>query len=463
MGTRPRLGVRLNALCIVFVLCTACAGKLPPLDSSGPSMTLASDEAGLWEQAAREHEKLRASLSLLRDPILEDYLNDVAHRLVPPAAHEAGLFPSVSVPINPSLNAFAYPSGAIYIHSGLLARLENEAQLASVLGHEIGHIVYRHTIRYLRQERSKDLWQRVAIVTTPLVLGPLLAPLGVTVSGGVNPAVLLQRPSVEEILRDQALDTSFALVTRPSSTAHVDAMTSVYTRARPPLALLASVHGYNASLVQEADRFTVEALARAGYDPEAADRTLASLASVAKAQAEQEPFWWGQPSRYEGRRRSVRSAIAALPAGAPATHAQPSNPDLYQQRIRVLIRENAMAELKVGRTEEAIAQLGRALRLQPRDPIALYDLGKAYARKASDTDELQKAVEAYTQAIQLDAQFADAYRELALTYAKLGASERAAEAKQAYVKLRGELVDFDLPKIRAATPHEFPAPQVQSD
>src|SRR5215813_8402925 len=165
MGTRARIGVRLNALCIVVALCSACAGKLPPLDTSGLSMTLASDEAGLWEQAAREHEKLRASLSLLRDPILEDYLNGVAHRLVPPTAHEAGISPSVSVLINPSLNAFAYPTGEIYIHSGLLARLDNEAQLASVLGHEIGHIVYRHTIRYLRQERSKDLWQRVAVVT----------------------------------------------------------------------------------------------------------------------------------------------------------------------------------------------------------------------------------------------------------------------------------------------------------
>ena len=37
--------------------------------------------------------------------------------------------------INPSLNAFAYPTGAIYVHSGLLARLDNEAQLAAVLGH----------------------------------------------------------------------------------------------------------------------------------------------------------------------------------------------------------------------------------------------------------------------------------------------------------------------------------------
>jgi predicted Zn-dependent protease len=275
--------------------------------------------------------------------------------------------------------------------------------------------------------------------------------------------VLLQRPSVEEILRDQALDTSLALATRSSSTSRVDSMTSLYTRARPPLALLASVHGYSSSLVQEADRFAVEALARAGYEPEAADRTLAHLSGVAKAQAEQEPFWWGQSSLYEARRRCVRSAIEALPPEARALQGQQPGADLYLLRTRVLMRENAMAELKVGRTDEAIAQLGRALRLQPRDPMALYDLGKAYAAKASDADELHKAVEAYSQAIEIDAAFADAYRELASTYAKLGESARAVEAKQAYVKLRGTMGNMDLPNIDAPPTHELAAPQTRKN
>jgi len=50
-----------------------------------------------------------------------------------------------------------------------------------------------------------------------------------------------------------------------------------------------------------------------------------------------------------------------------------------------------------------------------------------------------------------------------LTYAKLGEPERAGEAKQAYVKLRGDLADFALPNIRAATTREFPAPPVRKD
>ena len=278
------LPLRSLALFLVTLSCAACASRLPPLHLSGQAFTLASDEALLWEQAAREHKKLSSSLNVLRDPVLEDYLMDIVHRLLPPGTREAGVSPSVHVLINPSLNAFAYPTGAIYVHSGLLARLENEAQLATVLAHEISHIVQRHAIRHLREERNKDLWKRIAVVTTPLVLGPLLAPVGITV-GGANPAVLLQRPSVEDLLAGEALDSSLELATRRTPTGRSDHTTTLFARARPPLALLASVRGYQPSLVEEAERFTVEALARAGYDPKDADRTLSRLQAAASSQA----------------------------------------------------------------------------------------------------------------------------------------------------------------------------------
>ena len=48
------------------------------------------------------------------------------------------------------LNAFALPGGYLYIYTGLLKHLKNEAQLAFVLGHEVGHIVGRHAIRRLQ-------------------------------------------------------------------------------------------------------------------------------------------------------------------------------------------------------------------------------------------------------------------------------------------------------------------------
>jgi predicted Zn-dependent protease len=264
------------ALALILLLNAGCASHLPPLNTAGSTFTPASDEALLWERAAREHQKLSASADLLRDPALEDYLADVVHRLLPSGTLDAGVSPSIHVLVNPSLNAFAYPTGPIYVHSGLLGQLENEAQLATVLAHEIAHIVHRHAIRHLREERNKDLWKRIAVVTTPLVLGPLLAPLGVSVSG-TNPAILLQRPSVEYFLTDQGLESSLELASRRPTTGRFDRTIALFARTQPHLALLASVRSYQPALMEEADRFAVEALTEAGYDPTQADRALARL------------------------------------------------------------------------------------------------------------------------------------------------------------------------------------------
>ena len=116
--------------------------------------------------------------------------------------------------------------------------------------------------------------------------------------------------------------------------------------------------------------------------------------------------------------------------------------DRYPERIRLLLRENALVELKIGRTNEAIGQLDRALSLYPNDPVAHYYRGRAYAAKAGNADELQHALAAYLTATQVDAGFAEAYRELAMTYSKLGDLDRASEARQTYLSLPGKMAFF---------------------
>ena len=456
MRSMPYLSPRCLVLFLVALFSAGCASHLPPLNSSGQAFTPASDEALLWERARREHRKLSVSSGLLRDPVLEEYLTDVAHRLLPPGTLDAGVSPSVHVLVNPSLNAFAYPTGAIYVHSGLLARLENEAQLATVLAHEIAHIVHRHAVRHLRQERNKDLWKRIAVVTAPLVLGPLLAPIGISVSG-TNPVILLQRPSVEYFLSDQALDSSLDLAARRPSRGRFDQTIALFARTQPQLALLASVQSYQPALMEEADRFAIAALVRAGYDPEEADRTLTRLHEAASAQVAQEPFWWGRPTVYEARRQGLQQAIAALPPTANGRVQQVVRADPYLERIRLLLRENALVELKIGRSDAAIEQLDRALTLHPNDPVAHYYRGRAYAAKTGNASELQQAIAAYITATQVDAGFAEAYRELAVTYTKVGDVDRASEARQTYLSLRGEMAFFPVPALHGFGTGPLPA------
>jgi predicted Zn-dependent protease len=149
-------------------------------------------------------------------------------------------------------------------------------------------------------------------------------------------------------------------------------------------------------------------------------------------------------------------AIAALPSADDRGIGQTARVDRYRERTRLLLRENAMVELKVGRSDEAIAQLQRALQLQAHDPVAHYYLGRAYAAKASNEDELRLAAAAFTTATQVDAAFADAFRELAMTHTKLGNTERAAEARQTYIALRGSMSFIPLPTLSGMAGHPLP-------
>ena len=82
-----------------------------------------------------EEEKLLGEIDLYQDPLLVDYLEQVVTHLNPESmADNPELRYTVGVVEDPTLNAFAFPHGALYIHTGLLARMSNEDQLATVLG-----------------------------------------------------------------------------------------------------------------------------------------------------------------------------------------------------------------------------------------------------------------------------------------------------------------------------------------
>lgn len=87
------------------------------------------------------------------DPELTNYINRIGQRLVqesyrPPTSNYQYTFQVVD---DDSVNAFATLGGFVYIHTGLIKEAENEAELASVIGHEIAHITERHAINQMRR------------------------------------------------------------------------------------------------------------------------------------------------------------------------------------------------------------------------------------------------------------------------------------------------------------------------
>lgn len=94
----------------------------------------------LGKEAAAE---VRKTMPMVNNQELVNYLNEMGQRLT--KSKRAGNFPYTFEVVNdPAINAFALPGGPMFVHTGLIAAADNEAQLAGVLAHEISHVALRH-------------------------------------------------------------------------------------------------------------------------------------------------------------------------------------------------------------------------------------------------------------------------------------------------------------------------------
>ena len=120
-----------------------------------------TDEGGLWSLMDREESRLRRSPLAVRDAALTAYLTGLVRKLAPDHSPDIRVY----VMRTPYFNATMAPNGMMQVWSGLLLRVENEAQLATILGHELGHYLERHAVEQLRDAKDKAvLAQLVGLV-----------------------------------------------------------------------------------------------------------------------------------------------------------------------------------------------------------------------------------------------------------------------------------------------------------
>ncbi|WP_308256221.1 M48 family metallopeptidase [Geminocystis sp. GBBB08] len=93
----------------------------------------------------------QGKVRLYRNNDLYSYVNQIGNRLVG-VSTRSNLPYRFEIVDNPQVNAFATMGGFVYIHTGLIATASNEAELASVIAHEIGHVVARHSAKQMRQQ-----------------------------------------------------------------------------------------------------------------------------------------------------------------------------------------------------------------------------------------------------------------------------------------------------------------------
>jgi Zn-dependent protease with chaperone function len=105
------------------------------------------------DQIIRTAERMRILDTLYDNPLAQDYVNRVGQSLVPSNSTHLYAF---RITLNPIPEARSLSTGTVYVSTGLLAQIDNEAQLAYVLGHEIGHVERNHWFEDVLVEHGLD-------------------------------------------------------------------------------------------------------------------------------------------------------------------------------------------------------------------------------------------------------------------------------------------------------------------
>lgn len=140
----------------MIAACSAVAASAAPVPEPLPTYTQAYeprtvDERGVWMQADEYERVVRDSALLVRDEPLTAY---VKHVLCETVGAERCRSVRPYVIENPEFNAAMAPNGMLFVNTGLLLRMRDEAEFASVLGHEFAHFELRHGLEKLRQRRN---------------------------------------------------------------------------------------------------------------------------------------------------------------------------------------------------------------------------------------------------------------------------------------------------------------------
>jgi len=344
----------------VCFLVAACA--TPPPITVDEALTAGKEEKLLWRLALEEQQVINSSGWLYRNAELETYLNEVAAKLKT-FTDSPDISFDIKIINDPHLNAFAFPNGVIYVHTGVLARMENEAQLAALLAHEMTHCTHRHSLRVLKSIKDRP---------------------------GYLAAV---QKSIEKVAMAQELAQFLGV--NGSRTA---------------------VTGYTREFETEADRVGLDLMAQAGYDPRQALNLFEHLRQEIEIEGVKEPFFFGTHPSVQQRIENASLWLATEYSGKDAGLI---NSEIFRSRLDELVLDNARLDLRIGRFYIAQSSVEKYLRRNPDDAGAHYLLGEIF-RQQGRQDDTEKAIKQYKKAIVLDPSFPAPHKAMGLMHYEEG-------------------------------------------
>jgi hypothetical protein len=355
------------------------------LRTSGRLLTDADFTAGgLTDPGLADPNIADVNLNVVRStaPVLHSYVRNVVCKVAGPYCPDIRVY----VVQTPHFNATMGPNGAMQVWTGLVLRAENEAQLAYVLGHELGHYLRRHTLQQFRDVSSKAdflaFFSLFAAAAGHGYLGPL--------------ANLIALGSVYKFSRDQE---------------------------------------------READELGFELMVKAGYDPREAPRIWEAL--VKEREAAEDPdrfiFFSTHPptdERIETLKEMAEKAVAdgghwIVGRDQFLAATLPLRTTFLRDELRQ--REFARSQVVIDQLFESDVGLGELHFFQ----------GELYRLRADEGDE-NKAIAACQKALQFTDAPAETHRTLGLLLLRAGAKVRARSSFGKYLELRPDAEDREM-------------------
>jgi len=133
------------------------------------------------QMGAQEAQQINQQLPLVSDPEANRYINLLGDQIASRTSR-GDLDWRFYIVDSREVNAFAVPGGFIYVNRGLIERTDNMSELAGVLGHEIGHVVLRHTVKQMEKAQGANIGVTLACVLTS-VCNSQVAQAGINIAG----------------------------------------------------------------------------------------------------------------------------------------------------------------------------------------------------------------------------------------------------------------------------------------
>ena len=146
--------------------------------------------------------QIEKQLTLNDNDVINEYINDLGQRMVK-VSNRSNIPFTFKVVNDPNINAFAIPGGFCYVNTGLIRFADNEAELASVIGHEIGHVVGEHSMKRMSKARVINGALNVGSILGSIFIGSETTENALLVAELASTGILLNYSRSDELEADR--------------------------------------------------------------------------------------------------------------------------------------------------------------------------------------------------------------------------------------------------------------------